>query len=175
MDATWDYEVWNHPVQSYDITYFNPQTKKTSKNLLDVMIPIGQFSKDKFTKYRAPTTKYIVGVMMDAVYVVESTASHNTELKNETNSSEVIYDLEIDGNGKLVGGEWYQNAHPDFLWTPGLGAKPIPDIEVGANIRWDGIVLPDSQVAAMAAKASSRGMPLSSIVYKLLDRSTGSK
>ena len=27
------------------------------------------------------------------------------------------YDLELDEDNNIVGGEWYTNRHPDFLWT----------------------------------------------------------
>jgi hypothetical protein len=27
------------------------------------------------------------------------------------------YDLELDGSGAIIGGEWRQRDRPDFLWT----------------------------------------------------------
>ena len=40
-------------------------------------------------------------------------------------TTEVVYryDLELDSTDQLVGGEWYTNSHPDFLWVPVRGTK----------------------------------------------------
>jgi hypothetical protein len=29
----------------------------------------------------------------------------------------------LDGSGEILGGEWYQNERPDFLWTPSLDTE----------------------------------------------------
>ena len=170
MDATWDFQVWNQPVQSYEITYFNPETRQTSKVAKDVAIRLSQFTKNKFPK-RSPGTEMIVGVMMDTTYVAENSASHSESPGNRTMTVEYIYDLEMDRSGKILGGEWYQNAHPDFIWSPAKNAIPISWIEKQNPVRWNAPALPDSQVSAVAIAGSELGNPLNAIVYKLFELS----
>lgn len=31
---------------------------------------------------------------------------------------EYRYDLELNSQGQVIGGEWYSQIHPDFIWTP---------------------------------------------------------
>jgi hypothetical protein len=52
IDATYDYEVWNQPVFSYDISYFNPQTGVSAKSASAALIQIAEFKNDKFAKFR---------------------------------------------------------------------------------------------------------------------------
>ena len=33
------------------------------------------------------------------------------------------YDLELNAEKEIIGGEWYGNRHPDFLWTPVKGPR----------------------------------------------------
>src|SRR5439155_1542285 len=58
-------------------------------------------------------------------WVVEIAPSHQPRTgpaDDATSGARYMYDLELDANGNLLGGEWYQNQHPDFVWTPLPGA-----------------------------------------------------
>ena len=121
IDVTFDYEVWNQPVVSYKYTYFNPKTQDIA-DFKDAIQPKG-FAGDKFAKHREANSavKWIVGVAMDVVYEVETSPSARADDKTEYDALtkvRYIYDLELDAQGKILGGEWYNNTHPDFLWTP---------------------------------------------------------
>jgi hypothetical protein len=70
MDATYDYEVWNHPISSYSTSYFNPVTMDFS-GLKESIVAIKDFNNDKFKSYRDERTKYVVGVTMSVRYLVE--------------------------------------------------------------------------------------------------------
>ena len=39
------------------------------------------------------------------------------------------YDLELDNSGNILGGEWYSNMHPDFLWTPRKGDRALTRLD----------------------------------------------
>lgn len=133
MDATHDYEVWNFPVVAYKFTYFNPLTKavETSWQRAAVSITDPEFvAKDRFYKYRFAEEAeyaafphkrpaYVVGVGMEVEYVGGSNPSEDDEDSSENDqvySVTYLYDLEVNASGQIVGGEWYNNNHPDFLW-----------------------------------------------------------
>lgn len=126
MDATYDYQVWNQPVVEYSYSYFNPQTRE-SASLQESIVTTAQFTNDKYKKYRGDKTKFIVGITMTVRYTVETSAN---EADIDSSQEDVIvdtqydYDLELNQNGDIIGGEWYQDTHPDFIWTPQANKSP---------------------------------------------------
>ena len=76
---------------------------------------------------------------------IEYTAESSPE-QNETDSAHndivvsatYLYDLEFNSKDALIGGEWYKNAHPDFVWTAasGVHARSSVDDVVGES-DWD--------------------------------------
>lgn len=173
IDATYDYEVWNNPVISYSFVYFNPQTAKTSLKAVDSIIPISAFTQDKFKKYRSPQAKSVVGVQMKIIYSNETTprqrASDSTQY-DSTVQSTYYYDLEIDEGGNIIGGEWYQTKHPDFLWTPHPKAKAASPYEHLAVGEWPLTNLSlnfPAEWSAAAIRSSSLGIPLKKVLDEL--------
>lgn len=131
FDATYDFQVWNQPVVSYSYHYFNPQTGQSSNKSSAVMIKKGDYSKDKFKPYRSNNATSIVGVKTRVEYIAETwpdASSKDGPNRDSIIAVEYIYDLEVDSSGKIIGGEWYQTAHPDFIWTP------ISSADVSSNI-----------------------------------------
>jgi hypothetical protein len=121
FDATYDYQVWNQPIVAYSYYYFNPQTRSTSYNSADVMINKNDYTSDKFKDYRTNRSTSLVGVVLNVEYIAETwpTGANKDSPSNDgVVSVQYIYDLEVDANGNIIGGEWYQKAHPDFMWTP---------------------------------------------------------
>lgn len=185
MDATYDYEVWNQPVLGYEYTYFNPQTEMTSESWKEVALDLKDYTSDKFSKYRAPKTDKIVGVQMKVTYVVETAPDHSESNSDEMDASNTVYyryDLELDKAGKIIGGEWYSNAHPDFLWTPAPDAKArsygdrftrLQKWKTYRHGRGDNkgafVSVPVSWQKA-AAQSSKNGLPLGKIVEGLIER-----
>jgi hypothetical protein len=142
IDATYDYEVWNQPVVGYSHTYFNPKTKKVTEVLSEAKVEIADMPNDTFKKYRSPEAKSLVGVAMRLGYVVERNVSDNESEPppySDVVWVEYMYDLELDGNGDVIGGEWYTNLHPDFLWTPKDGAKTFSRFDSALKTKaWNG-------------------------------------
>lgn len=174
MDATYDYQVWNQPLVSYKMHYFNPETRDQSDSLEQTLIPIQDFTKDKFKKYRSAKTKKIVGVMMNLQYLVERSPDHHDldrpEDDNLTNV-EYYYDLEIDDKGHIIGGEWYQNAHPDFLWSPTLKAQALAPGEAQNSTTWEGHEFLPVDLQNLAHQVSPAGIPLERVLKALFLRS----
>ncbi len=187
MDATFDYEVWNQPVESYSYSYFNPATGKQTKSLKDATVPYAAFaSKDKFGGSTGPRAvrnreagkevDKLVGVMMDVTYVVEVQPQHLAQDGVEQDGRKTVqyvYDLEINKKGEIIGGEWYNNAHPDFLWTP---AKDVEIRTAEAGLKWDGHAPLDAKWTTAAlneARDASSAKPLATVVETLIKRSRG--
>ena len=176
FDATYDYQVWNQPVISYEYTYFNPQTLDEGLSLEESITPIEKFERDVFKSYRQREARYVVGVEMDVAYLVETDPSHRTfdnPSKDMHRTVSYMYDLELDENYKIIGGEWYQNYHPDFIWLPQRGASAISigDYSIGQSESWKkGKVVPKSW-ARPGKSSANRGQPLAKIVEKLIELS----
>ena len=180
MDATFDYEVWNQPVYKYSYTYFNPITKKSTRTLEGAMVKLSDYKDDKFADYRNSRGNYVVGVAMEAYYVVETEPSHRTSDSPEMDAIKKVrylYDLEVDKKGEIYGGEWYQNIHPDFLWTPRQDAKALSLIESDyPRIRkqlekttWSGNEPLPEVYRESAISVSPERQPLARIVEQLID------
>lgn len=124
LDATYDYEVWNQPVYAYRYRYFNPMSMKEVDTFGEARVSYDQFrSQDRFRNVRKPKsgTEYVIGIVMDVSYVVETAPSHRKTDHQKYDAITTVtyyYDLELARNNSILGGEWYQNKHPDFLWTP---------------------------------------------------------
>jgi hypothetical protein len=170
LDATFDYEVWNQPVYGYDYVYFNPKTNKTSSTLAGAKVTVGSYTTDKFKQYRAPGTTHIVGIAMNVKWVVETSPTHATTdspARDAISGARYLYTLELDSAGNIVGGEWLQNAHPDFLWTPPKDAKAISAYESSATGTWSGTGAVPASWRTAASRSSQLGQPLTGIVNKL--------
>lgn len=182
LDATFDYEVWNQPVHSYSYRFFNPQTMEPAKSLKEAIVKIDDFTEDKFSKYRSKKTKYVVGVSMDMSYVVET---HPSQKKTDGNADDALkevsyeYDLELDEDKNIIGGEWYNNNHPDFLWTPHPDGRAVTAADEmlessgAAKKEWNGKSAMPREWSEVAPKAAERGEPLATIVEALIRLSRG--
>ncbi len=169
MDGTYDLEVWNFPLVSYTFKYFNPQTMQPTMDFRYAIVPIEQFSVDKFRSYRSPYARYVIGIAMDDTYVIEIVPNHNSQQGNPTKTVRHIYDLELDANYNVIGGEWYSDAHPDFIWTYDLGSQARSTADGNLN---PGDWRPGNAVPAhwtgSAQVASARGEPLLTVINGLL-------
>ena len=171
MDATYDYEVWNHPVYSYRYSYFNPQTLEATERLSDARISRQAYTRDAFRYYRASAARSFVGIAMEVVYMVETSPKQRETDSEEYDSYRKVrylYDLELDSAGRIIGGEWYTNRHPDFLWVPLPGSHARSHFDANAWGNWNmRETLPQAWRNA-AVNASSYSQPLGPIVEALL-------
>ncbi len=169
MDSTFDAEVWNFPLASYQYAYFNPESWEESRTLRGAMIPIEKFRVDKFRAYRDPATRYVVGVYMDVSYVNAIVPTRGVVRDSHLKTVRFIYDLELDADRNVIGGEWYSNAHPDFLWTFPREAQARANGEERLE-PWAATQAVPSSWQALAARASLRGLPLRSFIAGLTQK-----
>lgn len=170
MDATYDAEVWNFSVISYNSIYFNPQSLRQTNNIHQAVVPVAEFTIDKFRKYRAPGTAYVLGVAMDVTHLNETNPSQKVQVEPATKTKRYMFDLELDANYNVIGGEWYTRIHPDFIWTYSAGSQALAagDSDINAD-DWN----PQGSVPAgwkeAARKSSKDGQPLFSVIKKILE------
>ncbi len=114
MNRTNNTEVWNQPLSAYSFQYYNLLDSKEG-SLKDSMVEIAKI-KDRFSKYRPAGTKYLVGVNMVVSYQSETRATHhkeNSEKNDKVKKMYLRYDLELDQNYQVLGGEWLDSKDPD--------------------------------------------------------------
>jgi hypothetical protein len=129
--------VDNHPMYKYQMKYFNPNSGRTRKKLKDNIEKISR--KDQFKKFRNENSKYIVGVQTTMTYLDYARpgrATTNSEKDDEEINKRMYYDLELDADYNIVGGQWravkvgtpqqrpdskmkprVNYNQPDFFWT----------------------------------------------------------
>lgn len=135
-------------------------------------MPASGYSNDKFRQYRSSRTKSIVGVSMRLAYVVETSPNQNTPdsaTHDAIQKVDYLYDLELDSSGRIIGGEWYNNAHPDFLWTPPEGERASTSADHLATGSWQqNRPVPQSWMIAAQQASAADGAPLAAIVERLI-------
>lgn len=189
MDKTFDYEVWNQPIQSYEFTYFNPlNPEETSKKWQEVAVDYDATFK-KNDRFQKPLTRgkrvgnrfddsgieKVVGVIATVSYLVEVEPKVGAANENAVERVTYTYDLELHQEGDTyvaLGGEWHTNAHPDFLWVPAkdeVATTNYDSVEVSYNGK-----SPTEALTATAAEASqSGGYPLCRVLKYLVEKSSG--
>lgn len=113
MDRTAGDQVWNQPIYSYDVTK-QAEISKTKANQC-----VG--SSGSSWSYN-PSAKKLYEVEMTVTYLVEGSPSRAMlDMNDYLSSDDYHYILELDGNGKVIGGRYCTDSvgqHPDFLWAP---------------------------------------------------------
>jgi len=165
IDATFDYEVWNQPVYSYKYSYFEPQTKKIANSIEEGRVEVKNFRNDRRRRYRSPQAKWVIGIVMDLTYIAENRPTEEADLEPNSRTVRYTYDLELDQNGNIVGGEWYNNIHPDFMWLPSEDTLPAGNILKN----WSPGVVLNSNDQRTLRQLSSKGMPAGAVVKKLFE------
>ena len=180
IDATFDFQVWNQPVYGYSFNFFNPlndtqgdlESSKIKISDLDSRTePVLKFVKKMVSKQAT----HLVGVTMQLTYIAETNPTHQPPGEDRKVQVEYVYTLELDDQNNILGGEWLHNQHPDFLWAPAEGAKPMndEDNQIASSIQGD-ISSPDTlkQLTSYAQSASSRGEVLDKVVEYLVAKSS---
>ena len=121
--------------------------------------------------------KKVVGVEMVVQYLSEGEPvqeEYNSEQDDFTTEVVYRYDLELDETDQLVGGEWYTNGHPDFLWVPVRGTEALSNVDRSmrrlGEPSFSGVSVPKSY-RQHARRASRRGTPLLEVVEGTINKS----
>jgi len=177
VDTNYDLQIWNYPLYSYRYQYFNPQTFETSNTLGGAAVKKADFLIDKFKKYRGPDAKFFVGIAMEISYSVETSPSTRPYQKPRLTTEKILYDLELDEKGVIVGGEWYSNFHPAFIWHFQPDAHPfsVGELNMASPVSWDGGGPVPEALRLVAGESSVNEEPLAAVVEELvrLSQDTG--
>ena len=166
-DVSTSSEVWNYPVKSYKFTYYNVFDGEESANFNDVYEVFQKKNRFSRSLRRDENTYAIVGVKAEVVFA-DMRGANLLETDSATQDQNLVkiynYDLELDRNFQILGGEWYSNM-PDFIWAPNDRTYPLSDAEESGS--------PTNTFDMIrAAQISSKvGQPLSVIVEKLFELS----
>lgn len=171
MDHTVAREVWNTPVISYKFHYINPQTLKKTTSLNEALVSIDNFTSDTRMSLRNPQTRYIVGVQMEVQVAGGTTYSTSGSQPATLNQLNYQYDLEIDSNNRILGGEWYSLTRPDFLWTLPKNYRPQTIAEEIIGVKtWNGERISPNWLNGIR-ESSEQSQPMTAIVNELIRRS----
>jgi hypothetical protein len=117
-DKTFDYQVWNQPVRGYKVLQNSAVNAQQANELITASGSDYLFNNDAVS-FRHMKMKFS--------YIFEPAQSIGGNLSgvidNFTAHDTYEYILELDADGKIIGGEWLgasKKNHPDFLWTPTL-------------------------------------------------------
>lgn len=133
VDVDANATVNNHPMNSYTHEWFNPSTGE-SGDLASSVISLEGYD-DPYKNNRSPFAKRLVGVEMEIEYLAWTLPKDRETdgLENdEMDKKKFMYDLELDEQGNIVGGQWRATktarrfgvkavapkiAQPDFFWV----------------------------------------------------------
>ncbi len=172
VDVTPTLEVWNAPVVSYITKFQNPITGVMSDNPDGMIVNYLDYkSSDSYKDKRPEKIHSIIGVMTEVLVPAGYTTATEGENPAKLVTKLYRYDLELDAAGIILGGEWHNQNHPDFLWAleDGYLAESYADRVIG-RISWDGSPI-NEEWKHVIVESSRRGQPMGSIVYWLLRRS----
>lgn len=126
FDRTFDYEVWNQPVTGYEITKQEEIDIARANELLGRTGDSYEYNED---------AAFLYEVGLSVKWVTESHASKTpADTARYTRTDRYTYILEVDADGKVIGGEWTgrsRESHPDFLWNPRrLTRSSVPYLDI---------------------------------------------
>lgn len=112
-DRTANYEVWNQPVEGYEVT---------KQELVDAKRANACIGDTGETYTRNSKAKELYEVEITVRYLFEGHASREPlGMDGYIGTDDYHYILEVDGAGKIIGGTYCTDSvgdHPDFLWAP---------------------------------------------------------
>lgn len=160
-------EVWNYPVLDYKISYYNVFTEEESSKFEDQMELFTKKNRFYKSSRRHEKTYAIVGVKAVVTYVdmkKADLADTDSKARDKYLEKTYEYDLELDRNYNILGGEWFGNTMPDFMWAPDDGKYPLSFYE-----RNNGTPKTAVEISAAAKASSKDGQPLSVVIERLFE------
>ena len=162
IDAAESSEVWNHPVVSYALEYYDPTNiNARSTSFRSALRDITRTPNLRHRQFRSAQTRYVVGVVSTILINIETMPGAQGD---ENQQMTFVYDLELDANLRIIGGEWRDQARPDFIWRPRPGTKPSTPADGIALDMWR---MGDANWRRGSLLNSAKGAPLRAFVEEL--------
>lgn len=159
VDRKSDATVWNHPVYGYRAKFFKVSDRhpEVGVSLDRAKVSATSLSFDPFREFRSAKTVAIVGVEMTFYYGKENRSPDHIQYdgpsKDVVDHDTLRYDLELDAQDNIIGGEWREfgeadaqtlveqvgYTHPNSIWLApvGLNAFSPGDIYIQPS-DWNG-------------------------------------
>jgi hypothetical protein len=171
FDGSFNNPIWNYPALGYEFKYFNPSKPQWKEPLRYAIIAKNRLRNDRFRTYRQKDSKYIVGVEVKLLF--NPYRMPNAEARSNNPRANVYrYDLELDKDYNIIGGEWHTARRPDFIWHPKVGFKPSTPMDSKMSGSWS----PTKRIlspkwAKFAKQAGKNGAVTPKIINALFDLS----
>jgi hypothetical protein len=132
VDKDAEAAINNQPVSGYELEYYNPRTGKKGPLRQSIISARDYGHRDNYRENRHPKTTHIVGVEMKLNYIkweFPRKSESNSFKDDKIDDMNFNYDLELDANGDVIGGQWrvsrkgnkrlFKNktGQPDFFWV----------------------------------------------------------
>jgi hypothetical protein len=159
-------EVWNYPVKSYELKFFNVFTGDEFKNFKDALEVFTKTHRFEDSYKRHKKTSYILGVKATVQYAdMRPPHLHERDSREHDKilEKEYLYDLELDSRFNILGGMSLTKNLPDFIWAPNDKTYPLSIAEE------KGLPSSEQDISLMAKISSKEGQPLSIIVEQLFE------
>lgn len=156
MDRSYRGEVQNQPVFAYALSYYdaNDREAKPGATLREAKRAFSRW--DPYKEFRSPEAVALVGVDAVVAYRKEIQPKQRASASSrddESGTMRIRYDLELDADDNIVGGEWrdlivlgapawhkqVEYVHPDIVWLVPDDVAPwtYADADIQA-VHWDG-------------------------------------
>lgn len=173
IDSALDGDLGHRAVHGYEVTYFNPKEGTLSADWKSGLIKLNNYNKDPFKSSRSAHCTFIIGVKLKLQYIIEvAPKNENDSQVNSSNGiSEVTlyYDLELNNQLKIIGGKWYTNYAPDFIYNVDKNESAISYLDSQMIGKWTNAEIPMPQVwRSWGIEAALKGQLLAHIVNTLV-------
>lgn len=112
-----DAVVNNHPLSGYKFEWFNPRTGRKTSDLNKAVINLADY-RDPYKSSRSPQAVKLVGVELKMIYLKWSNPKDdltNGPENDKLDDRKMMYDLELDAEGNIVGGQWRATPTASFV------------------------------------------------------------
>lgn len=179
IDPKADPEIWNQPIKSYSLRYYNIRTNQFYSSPKSAMIPISQlrycgssWCRSAYAGAQNSGASYIVGAFMRVTYVVETNpvyASYSKPDALKTGNFDSF--IELDQEGNIIGGDWRYRDYPNFMWRPD---EDMPIIGVSDEVvtSFVGSREDAQQMTVHARNASKKGQVLKAWIEYMLKQAS---
>jgi hypothetical protein len=179
IDPKADPEIWNQPLKSYSLRYYNIRTNQFYASPKSAMIPVSQlrycgssWCRSAYAGAQSSGAAYVVGAFMRVTYVVETNpvyASYSKPDALKTGNFDSFIELDEDGN--VIGGDWRYRDYPNFMWRPDED-MPILGVSDEAITSFTGTREDAQQLTVHARTASKKGQVLKSWIDFMLNQAS---
>jgi hypothetical protein len=142
MDHTADREVWNFPIQRFSVDEIEEVDRSRAMQLVcsgrggAARCRTYRFNENATRFARVKTRYWMILATSSRAQLLLPASSRSIPLRE----AELHYVLEMDGAGRILGGEWIRDPavplglgnkalHPDFLWLPMRAQGPGEDAD----------------------------------------------